>query len=213
MLIERDGAVAIWWQRVPDEKRGDRAGIRLLKVWLNHVGIVALIEAQEIDDDTQRRLAALLRVVSDAARQVRRSGPLLGIVVPQNSEDSLALREKVSRLAFNQEWHRGDFVLRYAQTYDEAQSFMQMVLQPFLDVRPPIAMDQAEQVYFHALNERLGTEGMSALTKALLETVIAGENDARRAIDAFREEALGSITEAVKAAKAEQKNQEDEDGE
>jgi len=192
-----------WWSKNEEKVNGDAAGVRLETVWLNHVGIVAQMSVNRrgngspISDEGERAIAALLRLVSDAARQLRRSGPLLGIVVPK-VQDPAGFEEHVERLARNQEWHRGDFIIRYAENDGKAKQLAVKVLFPFDRVQGVrIAMDAGEDAYFAALRERLGTEGASDEAKRLMRAVIEGPEAATNAIKAFRNEVFDAISEAA----------------
>jgi len=203
-----------WWKR-SEGADGDAAGVRLETVWLNHVGIVAVMSLKGSkppnDDETKQSVAALLRVVADAARQLRRSGPLLGILVPTDAAAD-DFDKKVTRLARDQEWHRGDFILRYAPNHADAEDMAEEVLFPFERVRElQIAVDKGEQVYFDALRERLGTSGASEHAKELLNAVIGGREAAAASIEAFQKDALAMITERAEAAVARKEEEADND--
>lgn len=211
MMNETFESSVLWWER-PGllSERDGAAGVRLQKVWLNSVGIVALIEVRRLDEEAQQSLAALMRMVSDSARQVRRSGPLLGIVVPE--DPALDLEDDILRLSRNQEWHRGDFVLRYESVEDNAKKFMRQVLGPFGGVSP-IAVDQEEQVYFRGLKEHLEIKGIPEHAKGVFEAVAEHQSRERasEAINALRDVAISVIEQAAQVAMAQQPREVDEE--
>ena len=95
------------WVASTEAASGRIGCLRVTRVEVGLVDGIAFVEfpdAPRAEAEPPEELAALLRAVGDLAGQLGRPVPVIGIL----SIDE----EIVRRWASNQDWHRGDFVLR-----------------------------------------------------------------------------------------------------
>lgn len=118
----------LWWERkraegdAPLQEGEQTAAIpRLERAWVSPAGVVAELSIEVVgysafEEPAIDRIAALLRLVGDTASQVQMAGPVVGLLRQrsarkQDTGGTKKLVSRLSRLAGDQDWHRGDFVL------------------------------------------------------------------------------------------------------
>ncbi len=91
----------------PGRQRDGLQGVRLVAVWGSPVGFVAALQVSQASDEARVAIGRFLRLVGDAASQVGRAAPVVGVVV-----SSAGLHGgELTTWAADQDWHRGDFLL------------------------------------------------------------------------------------------------------